>query len=179
VTAVIAPTPTFVTFAYGSNMLARRINERCPSATLLGMGTLEGHELLWHKRSADGSVKCDVVETPTAGAVVFGVLFRIAKAEERALDKAEGVGRGYERGTVTVTCDGESHSASIYFATDIDDSLRPYTWYKALVVAGAKEHGLPAAYVAHLEAVAAVMDPDAGRHKSNMAMVNNSPGTAQ
>lgn len=170
---------TFVTFAYGSNMLTQRISQRCPSATPLGMATLDGHELRWHKRSRDESGKCDVVESATAGAVVFGVLFQIAVAEKPALDRAEGVGSGYEEKTATVTCNGESHNASIYFATDIEDSLQPYSWYKALVVAGAKEHCLPAAYVAQLEAAEAVKDPDAGRHASNMAMVNDSPGTAR
>ena len=176
---MVAPTPTFVTFAYGSNMLTRRIKARCLSATPLGIARLDGHELRWHKRSRDDSGKCDVVESATAGAVVFGVLFRIEKAEERALDKAEGVGRGYEKRTATVTCSGEPHSASVYFATDIEDSLKPYTWYKALVVAGAKEHCLPAAYVAHLEAAEAIKDLDGERHARNVVMVDDSAGPAQ
>jgi gamma-glutamylcyclotransferase len=177
---LMSPTSqTFVTFAYGSNMLTRRIKKRCPSATPVGIATLVGHELRWHKRSRDESGKCDVVETALAGAVVLGVLFRIALAEKPALDSAEGLGNGYEEKTVTVTCNGEAHNAFAYFATDIDDSLRPYTWYKALVVTGAKEHGLPAGYVARLELVEAQGDPDHMRHAKNMATVNDSPDAAQ
>ena len=35
-----------------------------------------------------------------------------------------------------------------------DPSLTPYDWYKAFVLAGAREHGLPQDYVAALDAVA-------------------------
>ena len=178
-TAMTTSIPTIFVYAYGSNMLTQRIKKRCPSAEPIGIATLEGHELRWHKRSRDESGKCNVVESAAAGAVVFGVLFQIAVAEKPALDRAEGVGSGYEEKSATVTCNGESHNASIYFATDIEDSLQPYTWYKALVVAGAKEHCLPAAYVAQLEAAEAVKDPNAGRHTSNMVMANDAPGMAQ
>ena len=45
----------------------------------------------------------------------------------------------------------------MYEADDwaIDDSLRPYTWYKDFVVDGAKEHDLPEAYIKKLESVLA------------------------
>lgn len=165
---------TFVTFAYGSNMLTRRVRDRCPSSTPLGVARLDGHELRWHKRSADGSGKCDVVEVAATGSVVFGVLFQIEVAEKPALDSAEGLGNGYEQGTTSVTCNGESRNALIYVATAIDDSLNPYTWYKALVVAGAREHCLPGEYVAQLEIEKAVKDANAQRHTRNMAMVNDS-----
>jgi hypothetical protein len=115
-----------------------------------------------------------VVEVAATGSVVFGVLFQIEVAEKPALDSAEGLGNGYEQGTTSVTCNGESRNALIYVATAIDDSLNPYTWYKALVVAGAREHCLPGEYVAQLEIEKAVKDANAQRHTRNMAMVNDS-----
>jgi hypothetical protein len=45
----------------------------------------------------------------------------------------------------------------------VDDTLRPYTWYKEFVVRGAEENGLPGAYVAELAALEAVDDPDPAR----------------
>jgi gamma-glutamylcyclotransferase len=40
-----------------------------------------------------------------------------------------------------------------------------------LVVAGAKEHGLPATYIAELEAAPANQDSDKNRHDEKMALI--------
>lgn len=160
---------TFVTFAYGSNMLTSRIKDRkrCPSAHALGTAELRGYELKWHKRSSDGSGKCDVVQTNDANHVVYGVFYEIPMSEKPALDQAEGLGYGYEAKKVRVAFNGAICEASIYYATEIDPSLKPYTWYKALVVAGAKEHGLLSKYIERLEATDAIEDPDRQRHNRN------------
>jgi gamma-glutamylcyclotransferase len=162
-----ATTPTFVAFAYGSNMLTGRIRRRCPSAAVLGMAELHGHELQWHKRSRDGSGKCDVVQTNDGTAVVYGVLYEIPVAEKLALDMAEGLGNGYQAKNAEVAFKGAPRNASIYRAIDIDPSLKPYSWYKALVVAGAKEHALPGIYIERLMATDAIEDPDRERHNRN------------
>ncbi len=154
-------------FAYGSNMLSRRIRERCPSAIALGMAEIHGYELQWHKRSRDGSGKCDVVQTNHATAVVYGVLYEISVDEKRYLDKAEGLGNGYEAKDAEAAFRGAPRMARIYYATDIDTSLKPYTWYKALVVAGAKEYNLPETYIERLVLTDAIEDPDRERHNRN------------
>jgi gamma-glutamylcyclotransferase len=46
---------TIVNFAYGSNMLTRRLRERAPSARTVGTGVLHGHTLRWHKVGQDSS----------------------------------------------------------------------------------------------------------------------------
>jgi gamma-glutamylcyclotransferase len=173
-----AITQTLVTFAYGSNMLSSRLQERCPSARALGRGELHGYELKWHKRSKDGSGKCDVVPSEDKTRIVHGVLFQLAEHEKRALDKAEGLGNGYEERHVEVTFEGNSITASLYAATSKDSSLRPYTWYKALVVAGAKEQKLPSEYIRQLEAVEATQDPDQLRHQTNARLILPTPTRA-
>lgn len=161
----------FVTFAYGSNMPAARLRERCPSARAIGIAELPGHELRWHKVSKkDGSGKCDIVAS-SADVSVLGVLYEIANGEKRALDNAEGLGAGYEEIEIEVLCGGDPVTAKAYRATDIDPALRPYTWYRAFVIAGAKEHGLPMSYIAGLEAVLADQDPDRVRHDERMALI--------
>ena len=74
---------------------------------------------------------------------------------------------------MTVTCaDGTSRDAVAYLATDdaIDDSVAPYIWYKDFVVEGAREHGLPPAYVAHfIASVAAVPDPNPAHDQARRA----------
>jgi hypothetical protein len=56
--------------------------------------------------------------------------------------------------------------------------LRPYDWYHALVVSGARHHGLPEAYVERLAAVAANPDPDAGRAAKEHALLTAGAGEA-
>lgn len=161
---------TLLNFAYGSNMLLARIRERVPSARPLGIAALRGHRLCWHKAGRDGSGKCDVVASDEHGAVVFGVLYEIDVTEKPVLDAAEGLGAGYDEQRVRLEHRGERFAASLYRATLIEPSWPPYSWYKALVVAGAREHGLPASYVASLEAVAAREDADRVRHSRHIAL---------
>ena len=162
---------TLVTFAYGSNMLSSRIKERCPSACALGIAELHGYELKWHKRSKDESGKCDVVQAKDANQIVYGVLYEISEGEKSDLDKAEGLGNGYEAKQVQVVFIGTARTVSVYVATKMDSSLKPYTWYKAFVVAGAKEHKLPSKYIEHLEAAEATQDPDRKRHERNTQLL--------
>lgn len=163
---------SFTTFAYGSNMPTARLRERCPSATPVGVAELNGYELRWHKRSRDGSGKCDIVLATSPEARVLGVLYRIAEYEKRDLDRAEGLGKGYAEIDIEVLCDGTLIAATAYQATEIDHSLRPFSWYRALVMAGAREHRLPEGYIALLEAVAAQEDPDRARHAKNMCLID-------
>jgi hypothetical protein len=156
-------------FAYGSNMLTARLRARVPSAVAVDRARLADHRLAWRMAGPDGSAKCDIAPAP--GEVVHGVLFRLAGEELPHLDAAEGLGEGYDRETVTVTTpDGEPVAALTYRALVHDPERRPYDWYKGFVVAGAREHGLPADYVADLEAVTTMEDPDRERAAANFAL---------
>jgi gamma-glutamylcyclotransferase len=144
---------TFLYFAYGSNMLTRRLSARTPSAVAVGNAYVEGYRLSFDKASMDGSGKCDIEATGNAADRVWGVLFRIATSEAPDLDDAEGLGRGYRKGEVEAVAASTKTPAIAYFATDKDPSLLPYHWYKAFVVAGATEHALPTDYIAALQNV--------------------------
>jgi hypothetical protein len=164
--------PVVINFSYGSNMLWRRIRARVPSARPLGAAVLRGHRLEWHKAGRDRSGKCDVVATDDPAHVVHGVLYEFFAAEKALLDAAEGLGAGYDEKQVEVeSAHGRVH-AWLYYATGTDTTLLPYSWYKALVVAGAREHALPDAYIARLEAVIATEDEDAERHALHIALAS-------
>lgn len=162
----------FTTFAYGSNMLASRIRARCPSARPIGISELPGYRVAWHKRSADGSGKCDLIRTEPIQSSVWGVLYEILRSEKRDLDRAEGLGYGYDQAEIEIALQSDPIRAVTYIATDIDESLRPYSWYKALVVAGAREHGLPREYVDCLERIETIEDLDRARHRRNMQIIS-------
>lgn len=151
---------TYRYFAYGSNMDTERLRARAPSARPVGAARLPGHALRWHKRGRDGSGKCDI-RAADAAAVVWGVLFDIECADKPTLDAAEGVGVGYEERAVLVVADSGPAEALTYQAraSHIDRRLRPMPWYKRHVVAGARQHGLPAAYRRALAAAPTTADP--------------------
>jgi hypothetical protein len=153
-------------------MSTPRLRKRAPSAQAKGIGYIDGYDLRFHKRSTDGSGKADAFRTGRVGDRVWGVVFELSDADFQALDKAEGAGQGYQRVSLDVSTPrgclipGASVvPACAYLATAcaIDTSVQPYTWYKRYVVAGAREHPLPDDYVAKLESVVAVEDPDPKR----------------
>ncbi len=158
-------------FAYGSNMSVRRITKRVPSAAVIDTARLHGHRLGFRKVGNDGSAKCDVEHTQQQGHVVIGVLFRLLSSDKKILDRIEGLGQGYEQKHVTVlTNTGNSVKAHTYYATTINDSLSPYHWYKEHVLAGAREHRLPADYIRMIENINAIHDPDPDRHTTELAI---------
>lgn len=164
-------TSAFLNFAYGSNMLAGRLRERVPSARLVATACLAGHTLRWHKVSKDGSGKCDATVDDSPDACVWGVVYEIALPEKPKLDEAEGLGNGYEERTVRVETRDGSMEAHLYYATNIDGVALPYDWYKALVVAGARQNGLPADYIAVLESAPSKPDANAQRARKNAALL--------
>ena len=97
-----------------------------------------------------------VVDTGST-AVVWGVLYRIDCAEKADLDRIEGLGVGYDEHEVVVATAAGEVAARTYRARPgaVDTALRPRRWYKAHVLDGAREHGLPASYVAMIEGVEA------------------------
>ena len=161
---------TILYFAYGSNMYTARLRYRVPSCRFHSTVQLLKHRLCFHKRSSDGSGKCNAFATAASKDSVFGVVYEISPAEKPALDRAEGLGSGYHDEYLRVqTPDGQDVQVQTYIADRdaIDDRLKPYSWYKDFVVKGAQEHGLPLEYIhSYIEPVLAVTDPDRKRDQS-------------
>ena len=136
-------------------MASARLKSRTPSARFVATGFLKGHVLKFHKRSKDGSGKCNAYYTGRETDHLWGVVFEIDLSEKRNLDKAEGLGNGYEERAVIIECQGGPVDAVTYLAqpTAIDNSLLPYQWYKDFVVDGANENGLPVPYVRRLRSI--------------------------
>jgi hypothetical protein len=159
-------------FAYGSNMSISRLRERAPSALALGCHALKEHDLRFHKSSTDGSGKCDAFYTGDAADIIFGALFEISHSEKPALDRAEGLGYGYEEKSVAVhASDGSSLEATTYIATNIDERLKPYSWYVNHVRVGAGETQLPDDYVQRkISVIESIQDADKGRDAKQRAV---------
>ncbi len=166
----LASPPSLRYFAYGSNMCTGRLVQRVPSARPIFVARLPGYGLRFHKRSVDGSGKADAFETGQDSDAVWGVVFEINPDEKPDLDRAEGLGNGYEAKSISVfDKEGTEHSMFAYLASTshIDPSLRPYSWYKRFVVEGARQHSLPEDYIAGLASHPLVEDPDRARDARN------------
>jgi gamma-glutamylcyclotransferase len=143
-------------------MLPARLSARCPSARVVGVGSIAGYALDYSKRGRDGSGKATIVPAEPADRV-HGVLYRLLADDIVLLDEFEGYRRGYDRlDEVPVEQAGASdvRTACTYIAEDgaRDADLLPFDWYRALVIAGAVENGLPRPYTESTLVVTAVAD---------------------
>lgn len=159
--------------AYGSNMLPRRIEERLGRCPPLGVASVRGYSLRFHKRGRDGSGKCDAFLTEAREDVLFGVVYELTVTQRAALDEFEGA--GYESRNVVV--DTVSGALEVYTyvarAAHVEGGLRPFPWYKSIVVAGALVHDLPGAYVTRLRSVETTPDPDVERMSLHLALLGD------
>jgi hypothetical protein len=166
---------TILYFAYGSNMSTPRLRYRVPGCRFEFVARLPNYKLCFHKRSKDGSAKCNAFRTAEPTDAVIGVVYEIPTNEKPALDRAEGLGAGYHEEIVPVLSpEGEKVTVHAYIAdaSFIDDILQPYSWYKNFVLAGAEEHRLPAEYVeSRIGAVHAIRDPDPQREQARRAEI--------
>jgi hypothetical protein len=154
-------------------MFTPRLRERVPSAVPIAIGKLKGHVLRWDKRSqTDGSGKCDAEVTGRARDFVWGVVFALKAREKIALDRAEGLGSGYSEKQVDIATGKLVIKAVTYVATDKKPSLKPYHWYKAFVVTGARDHELPRHYIRRLNATKSIRDPDRARSARNEKLLS-------
>ncbi len=162
-------------FAYGSNLCLERLRARTPSARAVTTGILRGHALRWHKRSLDGSGKCDALATGEASDLVWGAVYELSAADKPALDRCEGLGEDYfEREVVIETSSGTAVTGVVAYLANprwIDAAVRPYSWYKDFVVRGAVQHRLPGHYLDLIQAVDALEDPDRSRHQREAAVL--------
>ena len=158
-------------FAYGSNMLRERLTARIGDIAVLGTTTASGYRLAFHKRSRDGSAKCNAWFTGEPSGRLHGVLYALDQDQKTLLDHYEGP--SYVTRSLELTITTGTVRAFTYVAREeyITDGAVPYTWYKALVHAGALQHALPDVHVRDIAATRAVRDPDPDRHQSNVEIL--------
>ena len=153
--------------AYGSNLHPIRLRERISSAQLVTTSFLPDWSLHFHKRSKDGSGKCNIL---SGGDGIHIAIFDISAEDKLALDNIEGLGLGYSETLLNVAGIGDCVS---YCADEshIDSSLYPYDWYKELVLVGAQAHGFPEDYLNRIQSLQTRKDPDPNRSVKNWKTV--------
>lgn len=158
-----SPRDVIHSFGYGSNLCLDRLEARLGgtgTAVLVAVGYLSGYRFRFRKRSQDkngdpqASGKGDALRTDNPADRVWGAIFEIDRARLPQLDEAEGLGHGYRRDPLPIQVGDKQHEALVYLATDIDDSLVPYDWYRRLVIDGLRSWpGIPEEYISQIEAL--------------------------
>ena len=161
-------------FAYGSNMNINRLTQRVPSATKFTNVFLPGYKLVCNKVSKDGSAKANIVKSGITTDIVWRVKKKKKKKEKPLLDKAEGLGKGYNEDSLTFYAENNSqHVAQVYIAdsNSINNSLVAYDWYKEFIITGAIQNQLPADYISQLQSIPCIPDPDEKRSEKNYSIL--------
>ena len=129
-------------FAYGSNMSSRRVGQWCRFHRLVGRATLSDRRFI---------INVDALATivPDPESNVIGVLWEINSQDEVSLDIYEGVEHGlYTKETVVVSLsDGATVEALVYVASEDRVGFRRIPDYMKTILEGAREAGLPEAYL--------------------------------
>jgi cation transport regulator ChaC len=99
-----------------------------------------------------------------AAATTWGVAYRILDEDCARLDRSEGVDRGvYARRDVVVRgVDGLVVDAFTYESVHRAPGRKPSARYLGLLLRGARHHGLPAAWIGHLETLELAVDERLG-----------------
>lgn len=157
-------------------MSFQRLAQRVEYLKLVTTGFLKEHQLKFHKKSHDGSGKADAFFTGGAHDQVWGVVYEIDQRSKTLLDHHEELGHSYEDRFVDIQTTNEIlKEVQVYCALSarIEQELQPYHWYKALVVHGAREHGLPNHYVEMLSTIPHWEDPDIERTENHFKIINH------
>jgi gamma-glutamylcyclotransferase len=161
-------------FAYGSNLHPVRLIQRVPESEFVSSAMVSGYCLRFHKRSSDGSGKCNIVYSGSDNDIVYGAIYLMPVDSRKILDRYEGVGDGYEIQMLEVQAGNQLHEVFAYLAqkSHIDDLMQPYHWYKELVLRGAELHMLPDHYIRSISAVASVQDEEQQRRLENETLLD-------
>jgi len=157
--------------AYGSNLHPQRLIERLGPAECIGKICLPGWKLVFDKRGSDGSAKANLRAAPGSGTEAWGALFELDQKQYSILDRFEGAGRGYDSFIFDLSVDGRQVEAVTYLTPGHwrSDTARPWSWYRDLVLAGARHHQFPRQVISELQALEVLQDPDperADRHQT-------------
>ncbi|KAI4466847.1 hypothetical protein MML48_2g00006941 [Holotrichia oblita] len=155
---------TFTYFAYGSNLLAKRLRLNNPSAIRNGIGKLEDYEIDFASFSPRWRGAIATI-TRKKGKVIWGSIWELDDDDMKTLDEQEGVAKGVYFGmdVDVITQDGNRKRCRLYklnhkvqVVTNIEDlpeERRPSPAYLKVILLGAKESNLPEDYVEFLRKI--------------------------
>jgi gamma-glutamylcyclotransferase (GGCT)/AIG2-like uncharacterized protein YtfP len=155
-------------FAYGSNLLPKRIEQRVGPLTSIGAAILPNQKINFSKISTDGSGKCTIV--PCRRQNVHGVVYELSLRAKALLDEIEGIGKGYQSVLYKIDGFGECF-AYVAEPAYIDENIKPYEWYKQLVLQGCQFHRFPKTYIKRIQSYESIPDLNQLRSDNNLRLI--------
>ncbi|XP_026278890.1 gamma-glutamylcyclotransferase-like isoform X1 [Frankliniella occidentalis] len=155
----------FLYFAYGSNLLARRLHLMNPTAQRHGIGELRDYRLDFSTPASKRWGGAPATVVPDPGESVWGAIWSLDIEDRDHLDEQESVGSGlYDVFNATVrVAGGGVLQCRCYLMREVPPRLapgearpaarQPSLVYKQVLLHGARESGLPAEYVERMQAV--------------------------
>lgn len=122
--------------AYGSNLNTEQMKTHCPDAKKAVKGYLNGYKLEFRGRKNNGYLTIAKAE----GEKVPILVWKISKADERALDRYEGYPTFYRKETFVIENDGKTIEAMAYIMNGNDLAL-PSDRYLKTVLTGYDKAG--------------------------------------
>lgn len=130
-------------FAYGANMDVAAMAMRAPQSRVIGPARLPRHRFIIMSEGY-----ASIVRDPRQ--TVHGVLWDLALADLRPLDRFEGIDRGlYSKISQPVITDQGPKRALVYVAASVEPG-RPRPGYLEEILAAAQAHGFPKPYLDEL-----------------------------
>ena len=142
-------------FAYGSNLwidqMVARIGPIRQGAGRPRIARLPNYRLTFNMQGEDGQVFANLM---SPGQGVLGVVYRCSSEALLRMDQYE---KGYERRQVQIVLEnGVELNAVTYIAqtSQTEGVSQPSAEYLQRILRGARQHGLPEAYIKEIQAVA-------------------------
>lgn len=129
-------------FAYGSNLWREQMRLRCPDARCLGTGRLTGFRWLITSRGYASMVR-------STDDTVFGTVYLLSEADERSLDRYEGVAEGCYRKEQVIVRLQEQLVSCLTYLDPVETPGQPKAEYIIRINRGLADAQLPEAYLAH------------------------------
>ncbi|KIM48745.1 hypothetical protein M413DRAFT_437922 [Hebeloma cylindrosporum] len=137
-----------VYFAYGSNLWLDQMKQRCPESKFVGIGFLDDWKWIINVRGYANII-------PSAGDIVYGLLFELTEQDVRYLNRYEGT--QYQRQTISVELinkeDLQSKRAAdslVYVDVERKSESQPkkeYIYRMNMGIADALQQGIPSDYI--------------------------------
>lgn len=155
---------TFLYFAYGSNLLRKRIHLNNPTAVMKDIGYIKNFRLDFQRYSKRWrGASATIVETENS--IVWGIVWELDKCNLSTLDCQEGVQDDiYHAMSVNVeTSNGTTLNCRVYQQcnnpkeyikpADLSIDRRPSPLYLNMILKGAQENNLPVNYMEFLKTI--------------------------
>jgi hypothetical protein len=161
-------------FAYGSNLHPYRLKARISLTDQFHIAKLEGATLTFNKPADDGSAKANIRFTDNTDSIVYGVLYELPKDAWGEIRKLEVEKFGYKDINIEVITNSEKIAARTFFYDGVycTHKVKPYTWYLNLILAGAKYHKFPKAYIKAIEDNITIVDINESRTKKTNRLLD-------